>query len=203
MRVSSLRVALCLVVAAGAGCSDDEPEQQEEEVPCSVVNGGIVDECPEGSFCHQLDVTDDGEFVFACAQSCNTDDDCEGDMECYDAFDEGRLACAEARPVCVADASEDACLCGFNDGSGSPVFLVMGTGAECAIVEREQTACFSQTGTCLNSCVDEFYRYDLGDGTSLIMRALQGSISPGWVSDGQGLAPASCPALASEYDNGE
>jgi hypothetical protein len=193
-----LFVSVCLTT--GIACSDTEEDPGPEEVPCSVVNGGLVDECPEGSFCHQLDDTDDGEFAFECAQSCTTDEDCDGDMECYDAFDEGRLTCAEAQPVCLPRAAQSDCECGFDAGTQSPVFLVMGTGADCVVVERDQTACYSQTGTCLNSCVDQFFRYDLGDGTALIVRALQGSISDGWTGDGQGFFPESCPVLESEYN---
>jgi hypothetical protein len=50
----------------------------------------------------------------------------------------------------------------------------------------------------LDACVPAFYRYDLGDGTALIVQAYQGEMPPGWVSEGQGLSPTSCPAVVGD-----
>lgn len=198
-----LPIVLATAVALSA-CSDDKDYAEEgAESRCSIVNGGLVDECAEGSFCLQTGNDEDGEPEYACAQACSSDDECQGEQECYDVEDTGRSSCGPPQPVCDPAAGADTCECGFDDGTRDPIFLVMGTGADCVIVERDRTACFGQTGTCLNSCVAEFYRYDLGDGTALILRALQGSISDGWVSDGQTTAPISCPALAAEYPESE
>lgn len=195
----SVLVALVLSLFVVVACSEDE-ETPEETNPCSVVNGGLVDACPEGSFCHQTGNDAEGEPTYACVEGCSTDDDCAGDLECYDQGDEGRRSCGERRPVCVGDASLDDCECSFKSSDDSdPVFVVQGTGDDCEIVSREATACYRQEGTCLNSCVDQFWRYELGDGTAILFRGLQGGISDGWSGDGQGDTPDSCPALAGEY----
>ena len=48
---------------------------------------------------------------------------------------------------------------------------------------------------CLDACVPAYYRYELGDGTALIVRAYQGEMPPGWMGEGQGQWPASCPVV--------
>lgn len=93
-------------------------------------------------------------------------------------------------PVCVATADADACECDSYEA-----MLVSGTGADCKIVKKDQTACFELTNTCINNCVVEFYRKDLGDGTSLIVQALQGDITQGWEFDGQEGGSLSCPII--------
>jgi len=100
-------------------------------------------------------------------------------------------AANNAAKTCVADAAAVDCDC----TSDSTAWIVSGTGATCAIVSEAANACYSNTDTCLNNCVDEFYAYDQGDGTRLIVRALQGQMSDGWVSEGQGSSPGSCPTI--------
>jgi hypothetical protein len=76
--------------------------------------------------------------------------------------------------------------------------LVSGEGEDCEIVTEEVPSCYWQYATCLDACVPAFYRYDLGDGTALIVQAYQGEMPPGWVSEGQGLSPTSCPAVVGD-----
>lgn len=204
LRARSSALLLSVTLLLLTGCpeptstpSDNTTSNKETPAPslCQVVNGGLIDECPDGQFCRLRDDSDE----YDCVAMCDEDDECSEGQECYDADNIGMPICAPARPVCSGDASQSDCDCGFHDGTDSKVFLVRGTGDDCEIVERDRTACYSQHSTCLNACVDQFFRYELGDGTALIIRGLQGGITQGWSGDGQGNAPSSCPILESEY----
>ncbi len=182
MRYLVVLTALFLAV----GCSDTE-EKGDPTVGQS---------CDGSDSCADMQTCSTGsKSEYRCLADCSEDADCESGQECV-RDDEAFRVCDDPRPVCDGDAAEADCDCGFKPGVA---FVVSGTGADCAIVERDTDACFGQWSTCLNACVDEFYRYDLGDGTALIVRGLQGGITEGWTSDGQGGFPMSCPALDGEF----
>lgn len=156
--------------------------------------GGLLEECPAGSFCLAVDQNANGP-IYRCASYCDYDEDCDAGEECYSPDSAGGpKLCSPARPECEPTASEGECSCST---VGSAV-LVRGTGDDCEVVSADASACYWQNGTCLDACVREYYRYELDDGTALIVGALQGEMPSGWVSDGQGDAPESCPAVPAE-----
>lgn len=160
------------------------------ESECSI----LVDECPDGSFCFAVAQNDEGP-VFRCTSECDYDEDCDAGEECYSPDSAGGpKLCSPARPECEPTAGEGECTCST---VGSAV-LVRGTGDDCEVVSTDASACYWQNGTCLDACIREYYRYELDDGTALVVGALQGEMPPGWVSDGQGDAPESCPAVPAE-----
>lgn len=183
-----MRFILALVLTAATfGCSDVEDKSNSATpIDCS---GG--QSCPDGTTCSRGSGSE-----FRCLLECGGPTDCGDEQDCV-SDEEGFRVCDNPRPVCAADAPEADCECGFKAGGA---FRVSGTGEECTVVERDVDACYSQWSTCLNACVDEFFRYDLGDGTALIVRGLQGGITEGWVNDGQSSSfPMSCPALEGEF----
>jgi hypothetical protein len=169
---------------------------------CQVVNSALVNDCPDGTICIQLDYVD-GEFIFECMSTCYLDEDCDADRECYDYSNQGSPVCGPPRPSCNVTASEDACECDvFDDGSYRPILLVQGEGEDCEVLADDRTACYWQYSDCLDDCTPRFYRYDLGDGTALIAAPGNGELPPGWVVDSRTGAgePSSCPAAADFYN---
>lgn len=173
----------------GVGGLVSDPECVDE-------NGVARSNCEDGS-CVEVGSNDHGP-VFQCAPTCTGDDDCEGDTECYFATYEFSPVCAPTRPECDVLAAEDNCACnGFHIG---PVVLVSGEGEDCTVLDDEATACFWAYGGCLDACIYQFYRYDLGDGTALIMQTSAPDVSTGWVGLGSGPAPESCPVVDSYFN---
>jgi len=167
----------------GAGGATNEPE-------CSI----LADECPVGSFCYAIAENDEG-LVYQCTSFCDYDEECDVDEECYSPdHSGGTRVCGPARPKCEPTAAEGECSC----DTVSSAVLVRGTGDDCEVVSTDASACYWQYGTCLDACIREYYRYEFEDGTSLIVEALQGEMPPGWVRDGQGNAPESCPTVPVE-----
>lgn len=179
--------------------SEENPGQEEgrEKVECDFSSQESA-QCPDGWVCEyeHLEGRESTQNTF-CHKTCQSDDDCYAERpNCSPEISWGSYVCSEAdyRPRrCDPEATGSDCECGVSDDSA---FLVEGTGEDCEIIESGVTACFEQAMTCLNACQDEFYRYDLGNGQAIIALGLQGSISPGWESNGQGsTSPNSCPAI--------
>lgn len=174
--------------AVATGLSSD-PE-------CVFVNGLVRSYCDEG-VCLEFGKNDSGP-VYQCASPCPTDgSECQGDTECYYATNTAALLCGPTRPSCDVTAVGDECPCkGFRYG---PILHVSGTGEGCTVIDDDATACFWANGGCLDACIYAFYRYELDDGTALIMHTTANDISAGWMGDGAGPAPLSCPAAGSYY----
>ncbi len=146
----------------------------------------VTDNCPATQVC-----VPDAESKWICAPECQDETNCDGLSNCSLSDPTSDKQGCASLPVCTGLESEAECKCSFSNEA----VLVQGIGADCKVLKRNQGACFSQSGTCLNSCVANFFRKDLGDGTALIVLGLQGSITEGWESDGQIETPSSCPAL--------
>lgn len=191
---------LMLFAALAMGCSADA--DADGEIACEVTSTSRAD-CPDGMVCEYVHTSDrqmTDELI--CHEYCSSDDDCPAARpHCSPEIAWGSYVCSTAnfnpRP-CDPQATGDDCACG---NRSNPAFRVEGTGEDCVILEEDVSACYEQANTCLNDCQPEFYRYDLGDGTAIIVLGLQGSISEGWVSDGQhDVTPASCPAITVEEE---
>lgn len=182
--------------AATSGSAGAATSGLVSDPECVVVNGLVRSDCDEG-LCLEFGKNDSGP-VYQCADPCPVDgSECEGDTECYYAANTTDLLCGPTRPSCDVRSVGDECPCkGFKYG---PVLHVSGTGEDCSVVDDDATACFWANGGCLDACFYAFYRYELGDGTALIIRTTAYEISPGWMADGSGPAPTSCPAAEGYY----
>jgi hypothetical protein len=167
----------------GTGGADEttgDVDLPSSDPRCSVVNQGLIDECPAGEFCRSIGHDDEGSSVFVCEALCSGPEDCLDDLDCYDADERGLPYCAEPLPECDVLAEAADCACDFDAGEDTPILRVSALEGDCEILEEDRTACYLQWATCLDGCSPELLHYDLGDGTSLVMLGLQGGISDGW-----------------------
>jgi hypothetical protein len=195
-RLPTVTTLLFFFVLGTFGCS--EPADDDgQDISCDPTSSD-AEQCPSDTVCTYKHLsgrqpTDEG----ICHEYCESDADCPSHRpNCTPEVNFSPNVCSEAdynpRP-CDPEATGDDCECGIGDDQA---YLVEGTGDDCEILDQGVTACFEQAMTCMNACVREFYRYELGDGTAIIALGFQGQISDGWQNDGQFQdSPQSCPAI--------
>lgn len=197
MRFLSLYgIPLLFVLSSCSGDGDNNNQSEDGDIICEFSNTPSED-CPTGMICeyrHNADRSTTEELI--CHEYCSTDEECPAHRpNCSPGIAFGSYVCSAANfnpRSCDPLAEGDDCTCGIKT---FPSYRVEGSGEDCEIIEEDLAFCFEQSQTCLNSCQPQFFRYDLDDGTALIVQALQGGISLGWQAEGQNSSPASCPAV--------